>query len=45
MIGANIQTDGFDSTRLTDDVQFVDNGVNLASMGLDAPDATPPTGP
>jgi hypothetical protein len=37
-IGANIQTEGFDSARLADGVRFVDNEADLDSSGLPLPD-------
>jgi len=37
-IGANVQVEGYDLARLSDDVEFVDNGVNLDALDLPVPD-------
>lgn len=37
-IGANVQTEGFDSARLADRVVYLDNGVNLDATTLPVPD-------
>lgn len=44
-IGANIQTEGFDASRLQDGVVYVDNDRNLDAAMLPLPDAEPPLGP
>lgn len=42
-VGANVETDGFDVTRLTDQVTYRDNDVNLQSNVLPVPDPGLPT--
>jgi hypothetical protein len=37
-IGACLQVDGHDTSRLTERVRFVDNGVNLQSTDLPIPE-------
>lgn len=37
-IGANIQTQGYDVARLSDNVRFVDNGANLDTQALTVPE-------
>jgi len=39
-IGACVQVDGYDLTRLMSDVEFRDNGLNLESTTLPVPDPT-----
>jgi len=40
-IGANIQDEGFDVTRVSDTVRYVDNETNLDAMSLPVPEALP----
>lgn len=44
-IGANVQTAGFDVSRLQDQVVFRDNQVNLDATTLPVPSPSTPTGP
>lgn len=44
-IGANVQTEGFDLTRLTDGVVYRDNGVNLDASMQYVPDPAVPGAP
>lgn len=39
-VGVNVQVDGYDLTRLTERVLYVDNGVNLDSASIPIPDVT-----
>lgn len=41
-VGVNVQAEGYDLGRLTTNVRYHDNGVNLDSEGLAIPDATTP---
>ena len=37
-VGANVQTEGFDLSRLQDRVLYVDNGINLDSSQMPVPE-------
>lgn len=37
-IGANVQTEGFDARRLSENVRYHDNGANLDASELLVPD-------
>jgi len=41
-IGANVQTEGFDYARITEDVEFRDNDRNVDAMMLPLPEAVAP---
>jgi len=44
LIGACVQTDGFDVARLSEEVRYVDNETNLDSTSLPVPDPAVPGG-
>jgi hypothetical protein len=43
-IGACVQVDGYDTSRLTEGVDYVDNGINLQATMLPVPEPTAPLG-
>jgi hypothetical protein len=43
VIGANVQVDGYPLDRLTSDVTYESNGVNLDSTSITVPNIPPPT--